>query len=351
MTIAARFGSLNGIWRAILVLCIGAAGGALFRLLHLPLPWTLGAMFGSACLTFFLPRATLPGVFRDGARPVIGVMAGSAFTPAVTAAMAGQWPALLLLLVFFIVTTSLGFLFFRSRGIDPKTALFSSMPGGLGEMTLLGSQFGADVRALVLIHSVRIVMVVTVVPFAISLLVGEIVGRGAPVALSTSSLWGPQGALLLACAVIGYLIGRPLRGFGGVMIAPLLLSAVLHATGVLEVSPPYFLVAAMQVVIGCITGARFVGVRIGEVKCVLGMALVWSAMLIGMAMLVARGVAHLMGLPPMALFLALAPGGFAEMSVIAVATGVETGFVIACHTFRVLYVLMVSPTLCRLLLR
>ena len=97
LTGMARALSTRSVLLAVSVLCAGVAGGFLFRLLHLPLPWTLGAMFSAAWLSFFRPAAVLPAVFRDGARPVIGVMAGSAFTPAIVAGMTGQWPVLLLL--------------------------------------------------------------------------------------------------------------------------------------------------------------------------------------------------------------------------------------------------------------
>lgn len=352
LTGMARALSTRSVLLAVSVLCAGVAGGFLFRLLHLPLPWTLGAMFSAAWLSFFRPAAVLPAVFRDGARPVIGVMAGSAFTPAIVAGMTGQWPVLLLLVGFFVVTTSLGMAFFRSRGLETRTALLASMPGGLGEMTLLGAQFGADVRVLVLIHSVRIVMVVTMIPFAVSLLIGHALVRGGPPAAHAgASLLGMQGGLLVGCTVAGYLLGRVVRSFGGLMLVPLLLSAVLHATGVLTVSPPYWIVAGMQVVIGCISGARFAGVTLAEARRLLGMAVLWAALLIGTAVLVAILAARGFGLPAMGLFLALAPGGFAEMSVIAVATGIETGFVIACHTFRVLYIYLTSPMLSRWLLR
>lgn len=341
---------IGNIGRALAVLCAGGAGGFVFRALHLPLPWTLGAMAGAALLAALDRRLILPAVFRDAARPVIGVMAGSAFTPPVLAGMARQWPVLVLLLAFFVATTGLGMVFFRRRGLDGRTALLASMPGGLGEMALMGAQFGADVRALMLIHSVRIMMVVTVIPFAVTILTGRaLTGSPAAAAHGGGSLLGAQGALLLACTVAGYLLGRPLRDLGGLMLVPLLLSGALHGVQALTVSPPYWIVAGMQVVIGCISGARFAGVTLAEARRMLGIAALWAGLLIALALIVASLSAWAFHLSAMGLFLALAPGGFAEMSVIAVATGIETGFVIACHTFRVLYVYLASPLVSRAL--
>lgn len=320
-----------------------------FRLLHLPLPWTLGAMTAAAILALRAPGLVLPGVFRDGARPVIGVVAGSAFTPTVVSEIGSWWPIFLLLVLFFLTVSAAGGAFFRSFGFDRATAFFSACPGGLGEMAFLGQQFGADVRKLVLVHSVRIVMVVTVLPFALRAMTGmKSNGALLPHGPSASVF---DWAVLAACAVAGYLVGRRLRAFGGLMLVPMLFSAVLHGTGVTAASVPYAVVAAMQVIIGCITGARFAGVRFAEMWRTLLVGLGWSLVLIAASALLAFTVSRLVAILPAALFLAFAPGGFSEMTVIAYATGIEVAFVVTCHAFRTLYIMLVSPILCRRLLK
>ena len=48
-----------------------------------------------------------------------------------------------------------------------------------------------------------------------------------------------------------------------------------------------------------------------------------------------------------ALVLALAPGGLAEMSLIALALGIEAAFVAAHHVIRIALVVLVLPTMFR----
>lgn len=336
---------------ALAVLIAGAIGGLAFGLLHIPLPWTLGAMFAAALLSSAWPRLVLPGVFRDGARPVIGVLAGSAFSPAVVEGMTAWWPMILFLAGFFLIVIVSGNLFFRARGFDRPTAFYASMPGGLGEMTLLGDAAGADLRRLVLVHSVRIVVVVTTVPFLLRLITGS--ELMAPDAAGSGHL-APEAAdwaILVACAGLGYLLGRPLRAFGGGMIMAMLLSAVAHGSGITAAAPPTWLIAAMQVVIGCITGARFVGTNLAEARKALWQGLSWSAILISMSLAAAMLAADFFPIGEAALFLALSPGGFAEMTVIALAAGVEVAFVVSCHAFRTICIVMVAPMLYRLSLR
>ena len=49
------------------------------------------------------------------------------------------------------------------------------------------------------------------------------------------------------------------------------------------------------------------------------------------------------------LFLALAPGGLTEMSLVALALGADTAFVTVMHFFRVSMVMIIAPQVFRLL--
>lgn len=328
-------------------LAAGAAGGAVFRLLQLPLPWTLGAMFGAALLTFAGQRWRLPAVFRDGARPVIGVVAGSAFTPQVVDLMAERWAILPMLLATFVAFGLLGQIFFRRFcGLDRNTAILCSTPGGLGEMAILGAEFEADLRKLVVIHSVRIVTVVTLVPFLVGLVSGADLVRVA----GPSHHLAPNVAdwlILSACAVGGAVLGRSLKKFAGPMIVPLALSAAVHASGLTAAAPPTVVVAAMQVVIGCITGARLGGIPLSEARLAAAQGLLWTVLLLCVSILIAIPASHALDMPGAAMFLSLSPGGFAEMTVMALAIGIEVAFVVACHVVRILYSIVATPFLMR----
>lgn len=60
-------------------------------------------------------------------------------------------------------------------------------------------------------------------------------------------------------------------------------------------------------------------------------------------------VVTITGWDPLALLLAYAPGGLAEMSLIVVAVNTDPAFVGLHHMFRVLVTLMVAPLLLSLL--
>ena len=151
--------------QALVAFLIGGAGGAFFYSIGAPLPWTLGSLFASALVSLTGAPWRMPGPVRDVARPVVGVLAGSAFSPAVVAAIAQWWSAIVFVLVYSLVITGLGFLFFRRFArLDPVTSFFASTPGGLAEMTIISYALGIEIAFVVTIHVVRSFSVLAFAP-------------------------------------------------------------------------------------------------------------------------------------------------------------------------------------------
>ena len=53
--------------------------------------------------------------------------------------------------------------------------------------------------------------------------------------------------------------------------------------------------------------------------------------------------------PQLALMLAFAPGGMAEITIITYSIGIEVAFVVMCHVFRAISVLLFAPIAFQLL--
>jgi uncharacterized protein len=343
-------GKLGGILavRALLCFVSGCAGGAVFKWLDFPLPWTLGSLTAAAVIAVAGLEWKLPNAARNAARPIIGVMAGSAFTAEVARSMVHWWEAVLPLVAFLVLITLAGRVFFtRFCGFDRTTAFFASTPGGLSELTLLGAQYGGNIRQLVLIHSTRIITVVFLVPFVVRLLFDLEGGGGAGTARSPEVLSALDWLILLGCAGLGYVIGRPLKMIGGVMVVPLLLSAIVHGTGLTQLPPPPWLVALVQVIIGCVAGSRFAGVQWDEIRTSVVQGLAWTAIMLLAALAAAVMCSTFVDASVPALLLAFAPGGIAEMTIVAFAMGIEVAFVVCCHVFRSIFLVAVAPALYR----
>jgi len=329
---------------AVVALILGALGGFAFQWIGVPLPWMLGSLTATACFAVAGKVWELPVALRDLVRPVLGVLAGSAFTPAVVASM-GQWLGPIGFVVLFsLLATALGWIYFAKLcGMDRITALFAAAPGGLGELVLMGATLGANLRSLVLIHTLRVMSVVILVPLGVSLLLGHAV-TGTPTRLGTPiDVTWLDWLLLLASGGAGYLLSRSVRLPGGVMVAAMLVSAVLHGLGVSHGAPPGWIVIAVQVVIGSMTGARFAGIRWAELFVTVLQALGWALILIAAAAAAAWVAAIWFSRPFVVFLLALAPGGIAEMTIITYALGVDVAFVVSLHVLRIVLVLTLTP--------
>jgi membrane AbrB-like protein len=334
-------------------LVAGAAGSALFAAAGMPLPWTLGSLSAAAILSIAGSRWLMPAEVRDVARPVVGVLAGSALTPAILASVGIWWPAMLFVLAYSLFVLLLGWMFFRwVCRLDPATAYFSSTPGGLGEMVLQGAAQGGDARVIVLVHSTRVVATVVFVPILLEWATGSAARGAAAVATASTAIATPLDWLILTCCGIGgYVAAKWLRLPGGPMVAAMLLSAAVHGGGLTEMAPPDWLLALVQVVIGAVAGARFADVRWHEARRTLLLAVAWTALLLLSATAMAALAASLFGRPFATMLLALAPGGIVEMTLISYALGGEVAFAIACQLVRNFSVSAVAPVLFDLLRR
>lgn len=337
--------------RAIaLALLIGAIGGYLFFIANMPLPWMLGSMLSVAVVAVAGAPVALSLGLRTVMIAILGTLLGSSFTPDIFDRLHHWAGGVALMLAFVTVMTAFSVaLFVRWGGFDRVTAYFSGTPGGLGVMTIIGEQQGGDPRIIPLIHATRIFIVVFAIPMYLLLVKDLDVPSGAQL-LTDTPIGTPFELLILTgCTILGLLIARLVPIPGAQILAPMLISAAAHITGLVEAAPPAVLVSAAQVVIGAGIGVRFTGLKLKETAWPLTFAVLSAvAMLLGAAVL-AEIAAPFLGIGAAALLLALAPGGLAEMSMIALALGVDTAFIATMHIVRIILVVSLAPLAFRLI--
>ena len=333
----------------LLALAIGAAGGALFHWLRLPLAWMIGAM----CFTTVAAAAGAPIVMSQRLRAfmvaVLGVMLGSAFTPDLLNALR-QWSGSLAALVLYVAAaTALTRLYYRkAAGYDPTTAYFAAAPGGLSEMVAVGAALGGDERAISLSHGARVLLIVLAIPFGFQVFAGYQPAGGAAVATAIA----PVDLLILGgCGVLGFVLAWRLRLPAAPLVGPMALSAAAHFAGLTASRPPAELIAVAQVVIGTGVGCRFAGIAVAQILRALALAVGATAILLGMTAGFAAALSGLGGVSAPAVLLAFAPGGLAEMSLIALALGVDVAYVATHHVVRIFLIVALAPLVFKLLRR
>ncbi|GAB5468009.1 MAG: AbrB family transcriptional regulator [Rhodospirillales bacterium] len=281
---------------------------------------------------------------RSGMIAILGVMLGSGFTPEMAALLPLWSVSLAWLLPYTALSGLLGYLYFRRCfGYDRATSYFSAMPGGLSEMILMGGHYGGDARVISLTHAARVLLVVMILPFGFQVLQGYEAGATATPGEPLASLPLRDLAILGACALVGLPLARLLRLPAGPLIGPMVLSAGVHLAGWTSAAPPYELVAAAQVVIGSAIGTRFAGTGLRFLARALLGAAGLSLLLLVVTLASAWLVGLMTGLALEPLILAYAPGGLAEMSLIALALGLDAAFVATHHSLRILLIVVAAP--------
>ena len=327
-----------------LMLCIAA--GALFAWLQTPLPWMIGPLLAMASCNFSGARLRAVPGGRQCGQLVIGTALGLYFTPVVARQVASSWLLLLVAALFAIVLAwSCGWFLSRVTDTDRTTSFFASVPGGAAEMAVLGERFGARVDRVVFAQSMRVLVVVVAVPFALTYsgVHGTDFYSPSPVPFDA-----PMLALLLAVAAgAGALLvmaGLP----NPFMFGPLLVVIALTANEVQFSSVPTPLTNFGQLLLGCALASRFEREFLKSLGGYAGAVLASIVFAMLLAAVFSAGLAWASGLPAASLLLATAPGGFAEMCVTAKALQLGVPLVTAAHVTRVLILVNATAPLVRL---
>ncbi|MDH3228191.1 MAG: AbrB family transcriptional regulator [Alphaproteobacteria bacterium] len=338
--------------RVALALLIGVAGALLFSWLKLPLPWMLGAMTTTTIAALLGAPVTGPTRIRPFMFMVLGVMLGSTFAPDILDRI-GHWlSSVSLLLVCVIMTGAIAYPYFRKVArFDPVTAFFCAMPGGMSQMVPIGGAMGGDEGKIGLIHGSRVLLVVFTIPIWFQI-TGELgsVDRST-LGVGLASVEASDLLVLAGAGALGWVLAWKLRVPSAATMGPLIVSAALHVTGVTQSQPPRELVNLAQLIIGASVGCRFAGVPTREVMRALavgtGLTVIMLAIAAAFAMVVNQiGAA---GLP--AAILSFAPGGLPEMTLAALALGVDVAFVVTHHVARIILVVAIAPVLIRRMVR
>ena len=344
----------------LVTLAIGIAGALVARQLSLPLPWLLGAAMavGGVALSDFRlvgHKLQFPVKLRDFFVPIIGVMIGGAFTPALVGSIPLWWPTVLALFLYVpLAHASSYFIYSRFGHYDRETAFFSATPGGLIEAVTLGEEAGGDPTILTMLQFARLLLCIIIVPVAFTLSEGVLVGSASGV-----SVGGPNrpdmtlvdAGILIVCGVVGYLGFKRLKLPAAIIAGPIFVSGLAHLAGLTAAQPPSFLIALTQLIVGTTLGVRFVAIERRQAMKGLFLALFSVSSALILALIFGMALYRFVDEPVKAVVLAYAPGGVSEMSLIALSLQISVVFVSLHHVARIVITIFFARVGYRLLVR
>jgi len=335
-------------WGLLLTLAAASSGGYAALLVAIPLPWVLGSMLGTAFIMLTGYGARQPMYGRRAAQITIGTALGLTFTAEVIRQVAslGHW--MLLGAAFSIALTMLfSRLIQRLAGMDGPTAIYSVAVGASAEMALQAQQAGASGAQVASAHAIRIILVVSLAS-AVAHYSGE--KAGPYVSLATPAISMQLALVFVFLAPLCGWLGSRAHLPNAWLLSPLLMAGVFAASGVTARMFPAALVAA-QILIGWSLGQHMTRQFFLKSPRMLASAALVTLGMLTICIAVAWSLSQTGAISLLTGFLAIAPGGTAEMAIIAKTFGIGAPVVTAFHFFRVIATVLSIGWVARTLLR
>ncbi len=150
---------------AKLVSC-GLTVGLVFNQYGFPGGALTGAMLGSGAYSV----CTMPSVYPKTCKSALRILAGAYVGSGLTRESLSHLDTLLVPVLIMLVgivgcTLCIAFVMHKVCKLDLAVCLLASTPGGLQEMTLLADDFGASAPPIAVMHTVRLITIVSLFPF------------------------------------------------------------------------------------------------------------------------------------------------------------------------------------------
>jgi membrane AbrB-like protein len=335
-----------------MLLGMSIAFAALFEWVRLPGALLLGPMIAAIIMHTCGGRVVLPKVPVLCAQATIGLLLARAITSNVVVEFGRQW--LLfggIVIATICLSVGLGWAATRLKLLRGTTAIWGLMPGAANLMMLMADAFGADARLVAFMQYLRVVVVATTASLVARLFVHA---GGAPV---PAIVWFPafNAAVIGTIGLIGAgaFIGVRSRIAGGVIIVPLVLGGLLHATGLVPIELPPWLLAISYAFVGWNVGLRFTREVLGYAVRTLPQVLACIIILVVCCGGLGLVLVKTLGIDVLTAYLATSPGGADSVAIIAASasTKVDVPFVMALQTVRFLSLVLIGPLISRVALK
>jgi len=341
------------LWLALIATSL--LSGFFLKTEGFPAAFLVGSMVCGIAFSLMGTGLALPRMLFFCAQSLIGCTVAQSITAAILITIFEDWALMLFVVGSSVLAGGLvGWTLVKCHVLPGTTAAWGSTPGGASAMVAMAEAYGADARLVALMQYLRVLVVV----LTASMVSHFILGAGPAVPAPTATpVFGfafdnLQPVLAtLAVAVVGGFLGQWLQIPAGAMLVPMILGSALHSSGLIELHPPFWMQAGASVLLGWYVGLGFTRSLLVSAFRVLPMLLLSSALLIGLCALLAWLLVSYSHIDPLTAFLSTSPGGVDSVILIAMGSQADVPFVVAVQTLRVFMVILVGPSIARLICR
>lgn len=323
-------------------LLIAAAGATIAVYAGVPAALISGSVLATALASIAGRPLAVPVPLARAVFVIIGMGLGAIVTPETLQGFAAYPLTLLVLAASTFCMIGGTMLYLRKvHRWDALSALFGASPGALAQVMAMSAEAGAELRAIVIVQTIRVVMLTVGVPLGLELfgLADVPTGRG-PLLATASPV--DLVVLVVASAIPAFILYR-VRFSGGWLFGAMLGSGLLHGFGLIHGSLPPWAVNAAMIALGAVTGSRFANTSARLLLVYLRAAFGSFAVAIAIAAAFMAIVAGMVDERPANVVIAFVPGGQDTMMVLALALHLDPVFVAVHQIARYLIVSMSIP--------
>ena len=335
--------------KRILLFMTALGVGSLLARINIPIPFLLGGVLVAIAVKTCMPASNIswPKLWRDCGLTAAGYGIGANFST-------NAWDNMLHQLLgvaeatgsILLVSILLAFVSAKIAGEDLKSCVIGMLPGGM-TMSMLLTEEDKDINpnVVIVMQVLRLFGVVVSVPFlVIYLLDAKIIGSST----AMPNYGGYHWLIFIPLAFCGGFLAKKIN-----MSTPILLGAIL-ATAAFSVvmgrvQPiPGWLMAPAQVSIGIFMGMQLDADRLAKAKNVIPCVVAGTVVLIGISVVMANVLSARYGFSLITAFLAMSPGGIAEMSLAGMSMGADVSIILTYQLVRVFAINLLVPPLLKL---
>ena len=340
-SIAISLPSRNKALIALETLAIGTAGGLLFLWAHLPGGLITGAMAATSIAAIAGRQLAVPPIITQAVLVVLGISLGSVVSRQLIAHVSA-YPITIALLALstFCATFGSSLYLQRVHGWDRTSAFLAGSPGALSQITMLAVERGADLPAIAVVQTMRVILLTAALPMVLAL---TGVAPSTSPAITLTEAPPMQLVALVAASVSMSLILRLLKFPASWMFGAMIASSVLHGADLVDGGVPAWVRSVALVGIGALIGSRFARMKprvlLGHINAALGSFAVAIAVS-GVFVAIIALTTHVRFSD---VVVAFAPGAMDAMLALALTLHIDPIFVGAHHLSRFVFVTIATP--------
>ena len=315
------------------------AGAIVWLIFDLPLAWLLGpATVGLILAVRSRPIGT-DHFFGDCGRGLLGVAIGASITHEHIDWMLDHPDLGIGLFIYVALGGGIGFLWlYGFCKWDRPSAWFAAFPGGISKMIASAEAFGANIPKVALSHSLRIFCLVCGASLASYFFAGITTGS-----LSFGEAYWRTQPLIFLTMVVSVWGGKYLRIPAHSFMAPMFASLMMNLMFDIQLRLTDLILIFGQYFLGWSIASRFKGVSKNEVVMILKQVFVLLLLFLPIWGMMAVLLDQLTDIDLVSVILGLAPGGQAEIALIAMALNANLAVVMILHVLRSLMITMIGP--------